>query len=195
VQPQSDGQPASAALIERRLVHAAGLDGALLGPAPALPWMVRGLRPAASPARRLAALARLIDRLGGPDLVPGARDLVAHALEHGSKPLIAALTVLATDGPALCGRARAVEVAVNALLPWSTACAVLSGDEPGADRILLLAANLPAAERYGVIAHLRRNLVDGRGRTLINSALAQQGALALLGEWCRRGGCGRCPLS
>lgn len=182
-------------LLERLLLHAAGLDGALLAPAPALPWVIRGQRPAASPARRIRALAHLLSRLSTPDPATAARALVERAREHGTKDLLDVLTVRAPEGPAFCGRARAVEVAVNALLPWAAACHVLAGDEHHADAILLLAGSLPAAESYGVIAHLRRNLRDPRGRPLIASALAQQGALALLTEWCRRGGCGRCPLS
>jgi hypothetical protein len=225
--------------IARRLLHAAGLDGALLAPAPALPLVTRGLRPAAHPARRILALAHLVTRLSRmsdgatppvalahrgqgshaqrephpapaagrgaatcpPAHVPvdalarGADIAVARALAGEVKGLPALLTVTAPDGgPALCGRARAVELAVNALLPWAAARADLAGGADRAAAILALAGGLPAA-RYGATAHLWRNLVDPRGRALITSALLQQGALAMLREWCARGGCGRCPLS
>jgi hypothetical protein len=183
------------AVLERRLLHAAGLDGALLAPAPTLPWVIRGQRPAASPARRIRALDQLLSRLSVPDLATATRALVRRSQEQGARDLLDLLTVRAPTGPALCGRGRAVEVAVNALLPWAAACHALAGDEHDADATLLLAGALPAAESYGVVAHLRHNLQDARGRPLITSALAQQGALALLTEWCRRGGCGRCPLS
>lgn len=212
-------EPDAPRAVERRLLHAAGLDGALLSPGPAIPWVVRGLRPAATPARRVAALAGLVARLWRPlpaagardapgdaeqpgrmgapvsPFVAGARALVDRARGEGARTLIAALAVPARDGPALCGRGRAVELAVNALLPWAAACATLAGDDEAAGAILALAGGLPAAESYGAVAHLHRNLRDARGRALIGSALQQQGALAMLGEWCRRGGCGRCPLS
>jgi hypothetical protein len=181
--------------VARHLLHAAGLDGSLLAPAPALPWVIRGIRPAAHPARRVRALAVLLVRLSRPDLVTGARAVTAEAVGAGTRALLDTLTVPADDGPALCGRSRAVELAVNALLPWAAACATLGGDEDGAARLLALADMLPVGERYGAVAHLDRNLRDPRGRSLITTALLQQGALALLHEWCRRGGCGRCPLS
>lgn len=181
--------------VARHLLHAAGLDGSLLAPAPALLWVTRGIRPAAHPVRRVRALAVLLVRLSRPDLVTGARAVAAEAVGAGTRALLDTLTVPADDGPALCGRARAVELAVNALLPWAAACATLGGDEDGAARLLALADMLPVGERYGAVAHLDRNLRDSRGRSLITTALLQQGALALLHEWCRRGGCGRCPLS
>lgn len=181
--------------IRARLLHAAGLDGALLAPGPALPWVVSG-RPAAHPARRIAALAVLLDRLARPDLVAGARALVERAAQEGAGVLLAALTVTGKEnGPALCGRARAVEVAINALLPWAAALAELDGGHAAAHAVLQRAADLPAGAPYGAIAHLARNLRDGRGRTLLRSALDQQGALALTQVWCTHGGCGRCPLS
>ncbi len=180
--------------IRARLLHAAGLDGALLAPGPALPWAVPG-RPAAHPARRIAALAVLLDRLARPDLTAGARALVERAVREGARVLLASLTVAGENGPALCGRARAVEVAVNALLPWATALFEREGNRPAAEATARLAAALPAGEPYGAIAHLARNLRDGRGRALLRSALDQQGGLALAQAWCTRGGCGRCPLS
>lgn len=180
--------------IRARLLHAAGLDGALLAPGPALPWATGG-RPAAHPARRIAALAVLLDRLARPDLVSGARALVERARQEGARVLLATLIVDDGHGPALCGRARAVEVAVNALLPWAAALAELNGDRAAAHAVVQLAAGLPAGEPYGAITHLARNLRDGRGRPLLRSALEQQGALALARSWCARGGCGRCPLS
>lgn len=180
--------------IRARLLHAAGLDGALLAPGPALPWAL-GERPAAHPARRIAALAVLLDRLARPGLVSGAEDLVERAQREGARVLLDSLIVADAHGPALCGRARAVEVAINALLPWAAARREGEGDRAAAEATVRLAAALPAGEPYGAVAHLARNLRDGRGRTLLRSALDQQGALALAQAWCTRGGCGRCPLS
>jgi hypothetical protein len=180
--------------LRARLLHAAGLDGALLAPGPALPWATAG-RPAAHPARRIAALAVLLDRLARPDLVSGARALVERARREGARVLLQSLIVADEQGPALCGRARAVEVAINALLPWAAALAEVDGDPADGHAVLQLAAGLPAGEPYGAIAHLARDLRDGRGRSLLRSALEQQGALALAQAWCTRGGCGRCPLS
>jgi hypothetical protein len=83
-----------------------------------------------------------------------------------------------------------VEIAVNAVLPFLLAV----GEE---EMATALAAALPAAADYGALAVLSSTLVDGAGgRPLaMAGALMQQGALALRQEWCRRGGCGVCPLS
>jgi hypothetical protein len=191
------GMPESEATVAltRRLLHAAGLDGALLTPGPALPWVLHGLRPAAAPHRRIAALACIVVRLSRPEIVRGAAAAIDDALMGDPRALVRLLTVEAPRGPALCGRARAVELAVNALLPWAAARAAMHGQDDAAEAILALAGRLPPAEPYGSIKHLHRNLCDARGRSLLTSALVQQGALAMLGEWCRRGGCGRCPLS
>lgn len=191
-------QPAVAtpvALVTQRLRHMTGLDGALLGPAPALPFVTSGLRPAAMPARRIAALAVLVVRLGGVTLASVATALIDRALAGGGRSLLPVLMVRSHSGSALCGPSRAVELAINALLPWAAARALLACDDNRADDILRLAAALPAGEPYRPTAHLARNLRDARGRRLITNALRQQGALALNREWCRRGGCGRCPLS
>jgi hypothetical protein len=198
------GESVAAERMATRLLHTAGLDGALLAPAPALPWAIAGVRPAAHPRRRILALARIVARLGsthersgrdtdGAALVAGADATIARALAGDGKGLLALLIVSAPEGgPAYCGRARAVELAINALLPWAAARA---SNPDHADTILSLADRLPPAETYGPIRHLTRNLCNNRGRSLLTTALLQQGALAMLGEWCRRGGCGRCPLS
>ncbi|MFN8558744.1 MAG: hypothetical protein U0531_15855 [Dehalococcoidia bacterium] len=124
----------------RRLLRAAGLDGALLAPAPAIPWVIAGLRPAAHPVRRIAALARLVARHGGADLDTGIRRALADAHAAGPRALVTALLVRGEDDAALCGRARAVEVAVNALLPWAAAEAAGRGEHDNAERILAVAA-------------------------------------------------------
>lgn len=189
------GQKGRIGVYTRRLLHAGGFDGSLLGPAPALPWVIGGGRPAAHPARRLHAFAIILARLACPDLVAGGIATIDQALACGPRDLLRELRVDAPHGPAYCGTARAVEVAVNAMLPWAAAMAEFRGFGEQADAVLWLADRLPAGESYGVTGHLDRNLRDTRGRRLLTTALLRQGELALTGEWCRRGGCGRCPLS
>jgi hypothetical protein len=94
--------------------------------------------------------------------------------------------------PALVGRGRAVEILVNAVLPFLAA----SADGALQEQALGLFRRLPAAGGYGVTAHLERALALRGGRRLTGSARRQQGLLWLLHRYCRQGGCaGGCPLS
>ena len=180
------GLPADDAEAERtlgaRLQAAAGF-GAAAPALTALPWRLQGLRPNAHPAKRLAGLARLLVRHRHTGLARG----LTVALGEGSAALLRAL-----QAPGI-GRDRAVEIAVNAVLPFRIAI----GEEAQA---LAVAAELPAAA-YGRLALLEETLVstadEGHARRslVMANALAQQGALALHREWCCRGGCGVCPLS
>lgn len=169
--------------IRERLMLAAGFGDA----APALgglPWLLDGLRPNAHPAKRIAGLAAILSRRRHAGLERALRDAAA----DGSTALLRVL-----QAPSI-GRDRVVELAVNAVLPFLIA----NGD---ASRALELAAALPAAAEYGPLTLLRQSLVsvpasDTPARPLVTSSvLAQQGALALHKDWCRRGGCGVCPLS
>ncbi|MGH2598668.1 MAG: DUF2851 family protein [Dehalococcoidia bacterium] len=162
----------------RRRLHAEagfGPEAPVLG---ALPWRLDGLRPNAHPAKRLGGLAAILARHRHAGLEQAFRD----AATAGAPALVRAVTA-----PGI-GRDRAVEIAVNAVLPFLIA----TGDE---EQALALAGMLPTAAGYGPLTTLSTALVDG-GRPLVTmSVLAQQGGLALHRDWCRRGGCGVCPLS
>jgi hypothetical protein len=206
--------------LEGALVHAAGL-GVAGADAAELPRLRPGLRavgrPANHPRRRLSGLARLYERACDAERSAqsadgvegraiwqsgnGARSSRAEARAVG--PLVemalaslrgadvgqalATWQVGATQGPALIGADRARELLVNAVLPLAAA----EGLEVAA---LHLLESLPAAPSYGRTAFLESNLRPEKGR-IARSVLEQQGLLGLIGEWCSRGGCGRCPLS
>jgi hypothetical protein len=178
---EAAGRPDEAAIgyLSGRLRDEAGF-GPSAPPLGALPWRLDGLRPTAHPARRIDGLAALLVRHRGM----GFETAIRGAAAGGAPALLRALTA-----PGI-GRDRAVEIAVNAVLPFLIA----TGAE---DRALALAPALPAAADYGPLAVLSTALVeDPGGRPLVRAgALMQQGALALSREWCRRGGCGVCPLS
>jgi hypothetical protein len=171
------------------LVYAAGL-----GPAPLdMPGLVAAVspalasrgRPANRPERRLAGLAALYVRAG--------RDLASHALGSiaaAEKPadLVAAWQA-AADGNSLLGADRAREIVLNVVVPFAMLQPVLEAKASG------LAAALPAASAYGKTRFLEANLARRDGKRGVRGALAQQGLLSLLNEWCSQGGCGRCPLS
>lgn len=134
-----------------------------------------GLRPMASPARRLETAGRLISRLWpGPEprwpLEPGA-------------PLLAALRV---EG---AGRGLAIELAINAVLP----VALASGAWP-ADVVEAAWRSLPSPGTYGLLRPLERWLGAGGARPFTTAARLQ-GGLLLHADYCTAGRCGRCPLS
>jgi hypothetical protein len=166
------------AAAEAALLGAAGLNGEGAPRSSALG------RPANQPARRLAGLARLVVR---------HRSLFEDAslLEAEAPPCE---LIAAWSAGALIGRSRAIELLLNALLPWAAACAQARGDAAAADRARACFARLPRPGRYGALAFLEANLRDGE-RALPLDARNQQGLLALYKTECTQGGCGRCVFS
>ena len=184
----------AAACLETMLLAAAGLA---TFPTPAL-WRPRCQRPVNHPRRRLAGAARLLAR------APSGLAAYARACRPSEISPAAAVRawMVAGEGsasPALVGRGRAIEILVNAVLPF------LAAGDAGADghlqeQAFALFRRLPAAGGYGVTAHLERALAPSGGRRLTGSARRQQGLLWLLHYYCRQGGCaqtdtGACPLS
>lgn len=163
-------------------------------------------RPANHPARRLAGLACLLRRHHDLFVDPG---VLAEALSLGSSSLIRDWSVpadeywrahLAPGRPirrspgALIGRSRAIELLVNAVLPWAVALAYRSGDLQLARLAHSQFGTLPTSARYGKLAFLEEHLSDD-GEPPKLSARRQQGLLALYKQECTQGGCGSCPFS
>lgn len=144
-------------------------------------------RPANHPRRRLAGLAQLIVRhhaLFGAAAPEGLLALPPPAL-------IAAWSVPASGG-ALIGRGRAIELLVNAVLPWAAAVATSHCHPHLAAEAHARFATLPRPGAYGVLTFLENNLrVEGAPL----DARRQQGLLALYKTECTQGGCGRCVFS
>jgi hypothetical protein len=184
------GRPGAeaAARLETMLLAAAGLASF---PSSAL-WRPRCQRPANHPRRRLAGAARLLARAPS-GLVAYAR--VCLPAEASPAAAVRAWTVAGegSASPALVGRARAVEILVNAVLPFLAAA---GADGPLQEQALGLFRCLPGTGGYGATAHLERALALHGGRRLTRSARRQQGLLWLLHRYCRQGGCAEgCPLS
>jgi hypothetical protein len=192
------GRPTTeaAARLEPMLLAAAGLASS-----PILTlWRPRCQRPANHPRRRLAGAARLLAR------APSGLAAYARACLTGRQiglpsevcpaSAIRAWTVAGERGasPALVGRGRAIEILVNAVLPFLAAGGA-GADDALQEQALALFRCLPAAGAYGATAHLERALALHGGRRLTASARRQQGLLWLLHRYCRHGGCaGACPL-
>ncbi len=143
-------------------------------------------RPVNRPQRRLGALACLLAGLAGPGLSPS---LLPPVRAGDARRLLAALTVRGPWGS--IGRGRAVELAVNAVLPFALALAEEARDRSLAAAVLRLYRSLPRPGRYGCTRHLDEAL----GGAVPLGAQRGQGMLYLFRHYCSRGGCGRCPLS
>jgi len=167
-------------------------------------WQRSGLRPENHPARRLAGFARLLSRW--PSLVAGLR-----SLEQGESlsPLLAAWQVPAdgfwqshhdlTGGGrppfgALIGRGRALEILINAVLPFAAAFGETRAVEGLSQRALDLFLRLPSPGSYGGTRYLESVLRPPRPERG-QGACRQQGRLYLYDRYCAAGECSICPLS
>ena len=190
--------------LERALVHVAGLDPDPpkqdVGlPEPLRPSLQAHGRPSNHPRLRLTGLAAILERADGQSgrLADGYSGLANE--QTGRRPLgemavgsvgtaesAKALLSLWCAPPGI-GQGRALELLVNAVLPFAAS-------RGRHEKAVTLLRRLPAAASYGKTAFLESNLRPARGR-IARSALQSQGMLAYVAEWCSQGGCGRCPLS
>jgi hypothetical protein len=125
-----------AAALESLLLFAGGLSGAP-GPAPVLSatpmaplaWRLAGLRPQNHPRRRIAGAAHLFARAAEEGLTA----FYAGRARREKRPLLFSALEARKEGQALIGRDRALDMAVNILLPFLHAWAMLTGDAPLAE--------------------------------------------------------------
>lgn len=170
-----------APLLEALDANAAGralaATAMLKGGASALCLRRAGLRPMASPARRLERAGALVARLwpaGAGPAWPGALspEGAFAALRSAGLP-----------------RSLAVECMVNAVLPAGMAAGTLR--EEDVEPIYLA---LPSPGTYGLLRPLERWLGTGAEKPFPGAARLQ-GGLLLHADYCSRGKCGSCPLS
>lgn len=208
----------SAATVEALLLEAAGLAsgrrsspcggrsppgaaGESAEPPDELP-VTRGLRPVNHPRRRLAGAARLLVRKG-PDLMAGLDELLqahdgkslAGLIRSWEVPAEEARQAHGAAAPALVGRARALELLVNAVLPFAAAWARMSGRSPLGSAAALVFGRLPWPGSYGGIRFLETALRPPAGPQQAISACFQQGLLYLYHRYCTKGGCDSCPFA
>ncbi|HEU4759253.1 MAG TPA: hypothetical protein VFT91_04645, partial [Dehalococcoidia bacterium] len=156
----------------------------LTAAATALPGAAPAARPGNENRRRLEGAACLAARCCASGLAAGLAALVP----RGAAALVAGLTVAGPAGErGYIGRGRALEIAVNVVLPY----AVAAGAAPLAWQAQALYARLPRPAAYGAVRHLDRAVAGG----LRVDGRRQQGMLHLLRRYCSQGACGRCPLS
>lgn len=153
------------------------LSAAPKGAAAPLALRRAGLRPMASPSRRLESAAALV-----------ARWWPEGALPEWPATLAPGLTWKAASAPGI-GRSTAIEVAVNAILPVALASGAFGEAEAEAAW-----RALPSPGTYGRLARLQ-SWLGGEDAPPFTTASRLQGGLLLHSDYCTRGACGRCPLS
>ncbi|MEE8353360.1 MAG: DUF2851 family protein [Dehalococcoidales bacterium] len=158
-------------------------------------WQLFRVRPAGSPARRLAAMGHLIGRYRRSGLLAGLMAAVAErALEaRCHRSLEDALVVAGGDREtALLGRRCAAEIVVNVLLPFAVAWARREGNT-GLERSARAAyLGYPSLPDNAVVRHMRRQLgLVGRD---VASACRQQGLMHVYRTRCTQGKCPGCRM-
>lgn len=184
------------------------------GPAPFPPaldprgWHTFRVRPANLPQRRLRAASHLLSRYLRPGLLPGLLGLVERARGHRE---IETGLVVGEGSPALLGRGRAGEMAVNALLPFAWAWGQAMGVGHLAQQALDIYRGYPRLEENELTRLMRArllvqpfaNLVKGQpsakgaGPTPPRDtglACQEQGMIHLYRNYCRGRRCASCPV-
>ena len=173
-------------------------------------WEFFHIRPSNSPVRRLAAMASLAGKW--PDgLLAGALELAASVAQSGAARNLAAGLEVAGDGywadhwhfgkpcrpAALVGHVRALDIAVNVLLPSTFAWSGNGGRLTlGRSFLQLYYEHPPLAEnrvtRY-MATQVWGSASPGQRRVRLN-ACQQQGLIHVFRMFCSHGSCTECPL-
>jgi hypothetical protein len=168
-------------------------------------WHFFRVRPGNFPARRLAAMSRLLVRYREEGLLSGLLgrlDILPEGANH--RELEDALTIEAErdrgypegsgrGDPALLGRARAAAIIINVILPFVAAWGRVNCRPGLAEKALNLYHRYPALATNTIERHMSRQL--GLNGHLVNSARRQQGLLHLFQARCSLGGCPDCPVN
>ncbi len=181
---------------------------------PPLPWQRHGLRPMNRPERRIAAAGLLLERLG-PQPYRRLAELIDGETEAMPRRVGTLLELLSCRHPlwdgrlgftepaprpaAVLGRARAIDLATNVVVPALLAHAELHTDPVLAIRALELFRHLPSPQenRILAIAAHRWFMPPDRARHIFAGAAAAQGGIHLFRRFCelRAGDCHDCPVA
>ena len=211
--------PESSALsnIEKMLLEIAGfrfeneqpwLSPEVAGTLDTLPWRLFRVRPGNHPARRLAGMARLIMRYKPRGLLRGLTRLLDDCSGENEWNGIVDGLAVAADGywldhycPGkqcclndrfLIGQARVKEIIINVLLPFTAAYGQHTDQLDKLENSLALYSTWPSGEENNIERHMASQL--GIKRSLVKTAVRQQGLLHLYKRFCTQGRCGECPV-
>jgi len=167
------------ALISQRLLEAAGFlpvgSGAIKkrSPMPFSRWRLFRVRPGNHPRRRIDGMAHLLGRYWPSGFIPS---LAALVLQGSWGELEKGLTVSSQgQGPALIGRARARDAAVNVVLPFFHAWATLQPLPQLSSMALGLFKGSPPLQPNRLTREMERCLFPHLWLPLATNAARQQG--------------------
>ena len=139
-------------------------------------WRLFRVRPANHPRRRIMGAAMLLDRFLEPGLAAGLREVVE---KRSPSELTGSLRARAETGPAYVGRGRAMDLAVNAVLPfmhaWDESQSRLG--TPGAEEVIY--RELPKLAENEITREMTVQLLPVEWRGAVANARRQQGLLHL----------------
>ncbi|MCS1409314.1 MAG: hypothetical protein M2R45_02494 [Verrucomicrobia subdivision 3 bacterium] len=170
-------------------------------------WHFAGLRPHNHPHRRLALVAHWIQRL---DFFPRLDGWFMEAAPDESLELLMnALTVEAAPfwskrfhfrrsssgvSPLMIGHSRAIDLAVNVILPWFWSRAQAEQNEALMQRAEQLFYSFPRSEENRLLKDGCRRLLGREDLKVLVTAADQQGLLQILRDFCAHSNavCDRC---
>jgi hypothetical protein len=170
-------------------------------------WCFHGTRPENHPARRLAALSFLLQRYSIGGLLPGLRELLESAPPGGESNWMEGGLVIEGTGywsshydfgvcsdrcSALLGRGKAAEMAVNVVLPYFAAFALMNRDISLICKAIDIYNDYHSLPENDVTRYMRSMLLLSPSRRL--TACRQQGLLHIYHAYCRLKECNRCPV-
>lgn len=156
-------------------------------------WVRSGVRPANRPEARLRGLAHVIARTACEGLASSLLDPLRRSDADG---LIARLEVAEPGtSAAYIGRGRALDMAINVVIPFALALARVDGDRELEECAWRLAMALPGSDESEPLRHMRALLDRSGHRLRPYRALQQQGLLQLYRSYCSAHACWECPLA
>ncbi|MCJ7605255.1 MAG: DUF2851 family protein, partial [Dehalococcoidales bacterium] len=171
-------------------------------------WHLSRVRPGNYPARRIAAISRLLLRHRNTGLFNGfLREMETGLTEKRGRKHQDSLIVSAggfwkdyldfgvaagKTPPALCGAGRAADILINVALPFAAAQYRMNGEPGEAGRIAESYQVHPGLGENRVLREMRVQL--GLERRHATTARRQQGMMHVYKTWCSTGKCRECPL-
>jgi hypothetical protein len=171
-------------------------------------WHLFKVRPTNSPIRRMAAMSYLILRFREKGLFKTLVNKVRETPIYKGHSELEKVIQVSVSGyqagnsgfsaasrlgtPTSLGSARAADIAINVLLPFTYAWAKHTSQPELAEKSLEIYRRYPKLRTNTLERHMNKQL--GLGASLVNSAQRQQGLIHIYKTRCSQGQCHCCPV-